>query len=106
MIITNDDGFDPLWNGQSIPKHHWHFHRHLFARYGIALAHGEFSQMLRDIKTGCARLIELRPPASAVYMVKNTPLWERYFVLVTNGHVVTALPPSKRLKRLRREAPT
>lgn len=62
-------------------------------------------EKLRDIKTGRATVIERRPPVSVVYMIRNTRLWERYFVLVTDGYVVTALPPSKKLKRLRREMP-
>ncbi|ESY82480.1 hypothetical protein X740_05405 [Mesorhizobium sp. LNHC221B00] len=103
--MKNRDGFDPRWNGKSIPKKHWHFHQQLLARYGLVLAPGEFSQMLRDIETGRATVIERRPPDSTVYMIRNTRLWERYFVLVTNGHIITALPPSKRLKRLRREMP-
>ena len=96
-----DDDFDPLWNGKSIPKYHWHFHRQLFARYGIALAPGEFSQMLRDIKDGRATVIERVPAGATIYMIRNTRLWKQYFVLVRNGYIVTALPPGNKLKRLR-----
>ena len=101
----DEDAFDSRRNGRFIPKHHWHFHWHLHTRYGIVLAPGEFSQMLRDIETGRATIIERRQPNSVVYMIRNTRLWDRYFVLVTNGYVVTALPPSKRLVKLRREMP-
>lgn len=104
--MNDTDGFDHRWNGKSIPKKHWHFHRQLMSRYGIVLAPGEFSQMLRDIKIGRAKVIEYRPPSSVVYMIINTRLWDRYFILVTDGYVITALPPSKRLKKLRREMPT
>lgn len=96
-----DDDFDPLWNGKSIPKYHWHFHRQLFARYGIVLAPGEFSEMLRDIKDGRATVIERLSSNATIYMIRNTRLWQQYFVLVRNGYVVTALPPGKKLKRLR-----
>jgi len=98
-IMTNDD-FDLLWNGKSIPKYHWHFHRQLFERYGIVLAPGEFSEMLRDIKTGSATLIECAPSGTTIYMIRNIRLWKQYFVLVRDGYVVTALPPGKKLKRL------
>lgn len=89
----------------SIPKYHWHFHRQLWERYGIVLAPGEFSQMLRDIKTGRAVVIERLSDNRTIYMVRNKRLWERYFVVVRNAYIITALPPSKRLKKLRRELP-
>jgi len=59
--------------------------------------------MLRDIRSGRATLIEQRSPENAVYMIRNTRLWDRYFVLVTNGFIVIAVPPSRKLKRLREE---
>lgn len=102
----DDGGFDSRWDGKSIPKRHWHFHRQLLARYGIVLGPGEYSQMLRDIISGRATLIEQRSPESAVYMIRNTRLWDRYFVLVKNGFIVTALPPNRKLKRLRKELGT
>lgn len=55
--MNDPDDLDHRWNGKSIPKHHWHFHRQLMARYDIVLASGEFSQMLRDIRSGRAKLI-------------------------------------------------
>jgi hypothetical protein len=58
--------------------------------------------MLKDIASGSAPLIQRRSVKSAIYMVRNRRLFERYFVLVTNGEVRTALPPSAKLKRLRR----
>lgn len=99
--MTNDD-FDPLWNGKSIPKYHWHFHRQLFERYGIVLAPGEFSEMLRDIETGRATVIERLPPDAVIYMIRNVRLWKQYVVLVRNGYVVTALPPSRRFNKIGR----
>ncbi|MGN6585025.1 MAG: hypothetical protein ACTHJV_15105 [Rhizobiaceae bacterium] len=104
--MENETGFDPRWNGQSIPKYHWHFHRQLWERYGIVLAPGEFSQMLRDIKTGRATVIERLSDNRVIYMVRNKRLLERYFVVVRDGYIITALPPSKRLKKLRRELPS
>lgn len=98
-----DPEFDNRWLGKSIPKSHWHFHRQLLARNGVVLAPGEFSQMLKDIRAGRALVIEDRPPATVVYMIHNRRMWERYFVLVTQGRVITVLPPSKRLKKRWRE---
>jgi hypothetical protein len=103
--MIDDEGFDSRWLGKAIPARHWHFHRRLFGRYGIILAPGEFSQMLKDIASGKALLVQRRSAGSAIYMIRNARLWERYFVLVRNGQIKTALPPSRALKRLRGQAP-
>lgn len=100
--MSDEDGFDPRWNGKSIPKNHWHFHRQLLARYGIVLAPGEFSKMLDDIAKGRAKLIMQKAPTTAIYAIKNTRLWEWYYVLIREGYVVTALPPNKRYNRIRK----
>jgi len=105
-LMENDDDFDPRWYGKSIPKYHWHFHRQLWERYDIVLAPGEFSQMLRDIEEGRATVIERLSGNRVIYMVRNKRLWERFFVVVRNGYIITALPPSGRLKRLRRQLPS
>jgi hypothetical protein len=65
--------FDPRWDGRAIPERHWHFHRQLLARYGIVLAPGEFSVMVRDIKSGHAQLIEKRSGKRAIYSVRINP---------------------------------
>lgn len=103
--MTDHDGFDARWVGRSIPERHWHFHRRLLERYGIVLAPGEFSQMLKDIASGKAPLVQRRSSKSAIYQVRNQRLWERFFVLVTNGEIRTALPASRALKRARRALP-
>lgn len=103
--MSDESGFDSRWLGKSIPERHWHFHRRLLERYGIVLAAGEFSQMLKDIASGRAPMVKRRSARSAIYMVRNTRLWERFFVLVTNDEIRTALPPSRTLKRLRRQIP-
>lgn len=100
--MTNDFAFDPRWDGRSIPQKHWHFHRQLLARYGIVLAPGEFSQMLRDIKQGRAQLIEMRTRKMGVYSVRLQTQFERIFVLSDGKNVFTAWPPSKRLNEIRR----
>jgi hypothetical protein len=95
--------FDERWLGKAIPQHHWHFHKRLLERYGIVLGPGEFSQMMKDIESG--RAIEVRRTGKdrVVYSILNTRIYERYFVLVSGGHVVTALPRNKPLmKRWRR----
>lgn len=92
------DGFDPRWLGKSIPQRHWHFHRRLLERYEIVLAPGEFSEMLKDIASGKAPLVRRRSAKTAIYLVRNRRLFERYFVLVKDGQVRTVLPPSRQLK--------
>lgn len=103
-MIDKDD-FDTRWLGKSIPERHWHFHRRLLERYGIVLAPGEFSQMLKDIASGNAALVQRRSTKSAVYLIRNRRLWERFFVLVTDSEIRTALPHSKALRRARRALP-
>lgn len=105
MAKNDDDDHDIRWAGRSIPRKHWHFHRQLHARYGIIMAPGEFSEMLRDIKNGRAQLVEQISPTKAIYSVVLRRTWDRFFVLVEKGHVVTAMPPTKRLKKKRREMP-
>lgn len=102
--MNNLDGFDHRWNGKSIPKRHWHFHRQLLDRYGIILAPGEFSDILRDIKNGHAQLIEKRRGNFAIYSVRISRLSERVFVLSNRKDLFTAWPPSRKLKELRRAA--
>jgi hypothetical protein len=97
--------FDPRWYGRSIPERHWHFHRQLLARYGIILAPGEFSKMLRDIRGGRALLIERRTRKTAIYSVKisrEIEPNERIYVLSNGKDVFTAWPPKKRLNEIRR----
>lgn len=103
--MIGDDGFNKRWLGKSIPERHWHFHRRLLERYDIVLAPGEFSEMLRDIASGRAPLVQLRSIRRAVYLVRNRRLFERHFVLVTISEVRTASPPSKALRRARRALP-
>jgi hypothetical protein len=98
--------FDPRWYGRSIPERHWHFHRQLLARYGIILAPGEFSKMLRDIRGGHALLIERRTRKTAIYSVKisrEIERNERIYVLSNEKDVFTAWPPKKRLNEIRRQ---
>lgn len=100
--MKNDIDFDPRWERRSIPQRHWHFHRQLLARYGIVLAPGEFSGILRDIRSGKAQLIEDRQGKQAIYSVRITRLYERIYVLSNGKDLFTAWPPSKRLNEIRR----
>jgi hypothetical protein len=102
--VTDTDNYDPRWNGMSIPKRHWHFHRQLLSRYGIVLAPGEFSRMLKEIRAGRMLPVERISATKAVYSIRISRLGERFYVLVDDGQIITALPPSKRLNKLRRES--
>jgi hypothetical protein len=84
-------------------RKHWHFHRQLLARYGIVLAPGEFSDILREIKSGHAQLIEKRRGKQAIYSVRIARLYERIYVLSDGKHIFTAWPPGKRLNERRRK---
>ncbi|MHA6642304.1 hypothetical protein [Mesorhizobium sp. A623] len=95
--------FNPRWDGASIPKRHWHFHRQLLIRYRIVLAPGEFSAMLSDIRDGYAKIIERRSKTQAIYLVKFPRLGERIYVLSNGKDVFTAWPPERRLTEIRRQ---
>lgn len=100
--MTNNIDFDPQWDGRSIPQKHWHFHRQLLDRYGIVLAPGEFSQILRDIRNGRAQLIKKQSGNRAIYSVRIVRLYERVYVVSNGKDLFTAWPPSKRLNEIRR----
>ncbi len=89
--------YDPRWDGRSIPEYHWHFHRQLLKRYGIVLGPGEFSEILRDIKTGHAQLIEKRSGKRFIYSVRILRLYERIYVLSDGKHIFTAFAAERRL---------
>lgn len=96
------EGLDPRWAGATIRSEHWHFHSQLLRRYGIVLAPGEFTAIVTAIEDGTALLIEKRGRRQAIYSVRIPRLWERVYVLVAGGQLVTAWPPTKRLNAIRR----
>ena len=62
----SDDGFDQRLNGWCIRQPTWHFHQKLYERYGIVMVHGEFTEMMNDIRLGRAELIERQPGRRAI----------------------------------------
>jgi hypothetical protein len=52
----------------------------------------------RDIRSGRAELIDRQPGNRAIYAVLLTRSWKRIFVATKGDRVVTALPPTPRLK--------
>jgi len=95
----SDDGFDQRLNGWCIRQPTWHFHQKLYERYGIVMVHGEFTEMMNDIRLGRAELIERQPGRRAIHAVLLTRCWKRVFVATKKDRVVTALPPTPRLRR-------
>lgn len=85
--------FDRRWQGVSIPSYHWHFHRRLLTRYGIVLAPGDFSGMVRDIRGGRAELVERRPRGGLVYAVEIKSVRRHVYVLMVGPCVISAWPP-------------
>jgi len=95
---------DDRWINASIPQEHWHFHSALFKRYGIILAPGEFTQMFNAIRNKRARVIDHRKHGVTVFLIPFRRVGERVFVAAKGEHIITALPPSKKLNALRRRA--
>jgi len=96
-----DDCLDPRWVGAVIEQGQWHFHRQLLSRYGIVLAPGEFSMIVKALESGEALLIERRGK-QAIYSVRIPRLWERVYVLAAGPRLITAWPPTRRLNAIRR----
>ncbi len=94
---------DKRWINASIPQEHWHFHSALHKRYGIVLAPGEFTRMFKAIRTKRARVIEHRKHGVTVFLISFPRVGERVFVKAKGEHIITALPPSKKLNALRRQ---
>lgn len=97
--IHSENGFDRRHNGWCIRQPTWHFHAKLYERYGIVMEHGEYSEMINDIRSGRAELIERQPGRGAIYAVLLPRCWKRIFVATKGDRVVTALPPTPRLRR-------
>ncbi|MCV0394361.1 MAG: hypothetical protein K5872_13395 [Rhizobiaceae bacterium] len=94
--------FDERWHGASIRRDSWHLHRALFHRYKIVLGPGEFSGILREIQSGRALLLEERSNGYALFWVRIPGQFERAFIVARGRRrLITALPPTRRLKRLR-----
>jgi hypothetical protein len=93
----------PLWHGAAIDKSHWHFHAQLFRRYGIVLGPGDFSTILKSIKSGRARLVCEQPAGGAIYRVRVRSSGERIYVFAEGERLITALPLSRRLRTLAKQ---
>lgn len=97
-----DGSIDGRWLRAAIPQHQWHFFRRVFEHYRIVLAPGDFSTMLKDIKQGRALWLMDQGNGTAIYSVVIQSVFERIYVVVAGKrHVVTALPPSREMKKLR-----
>lgn len=94
--------FNPRWQGARIPRRHWHFHRQLLERYGIVLEPGEFNEIVREVKSGHAKLIEHRGAGKVIYSVRINRVYERVYILCRGLQIITAWPPEKRLNDIRR----
>lgn len=97
----NEDhcSFDPRWFEVAIGWDCWHFHRRLFARYGIVLGPGEFQGIVSAIRDGSARLVKQQSPRLAVYRVRIPSAKRHIYVLArANGFPLTAWPRNRKLE--------
>jgi hypothetical protein len=98
----DDDQFDPRWMHAAIPQHQWHFFRRVYQHYRLVLGPGDFSTMLRDIETGRSLKLQNLKGGKAIYFVVAKSVFERIYIVVSNQrHVITALPPTRKLKLMR-----
>jgi hypothetical protein len=101
--MSAEDQLDSRWHGAFIGEGDWHFHRRLLERYGIVLAPGEYSYLRAQIKNGSAQVIEQKSDTRAVYVFKIKSANQPVFVMAEGLHFKTALPPTRRLWRLRKK---
>jgi|SRR6516165_3373439 hypothetical protein len=100
--MSDADELDPRWYGALINRDEWHFHRRLWKRYKIILAPGEFSWIKSQIKSGEAQVLIQKSPLEAIYAFKIASANRPVFVAAIGAHLKTALPPTKRLWKLRK----
>jgi hypothetical protein len=100
-LASDEPIFDPRWIGACIYKQNWHFHRRLFARYGVVLAPGQFSQIIADIRRGRAHLVKAKGKRGSIYSVRIKAIGGRVYIFAIDGVPITAWPlkASKRLLR-------
>ncbi len=98
----SDVDFDARWMNAAIPARHWHFHRRLYAHYGIVLAPGDFGAMLRNLRQGRAQWLKDLGGGRALFAIRMRSCRERVYVVAKHRrHVVTVLPPTLDMRRLR-----
>ena len=91
----DESGFDPRWLGAVLRPDTWHFHRRLFARYGIVLAPGEYSMIANAIRNGRAFLLKRKGP-HGLYTVVVPSAGKRIYVLARpDGQLITVYPAPK-----------
>ena len=102
--VERPEDFDLRWAGATIPVDHWHFHRQLLNRYGVVLAPGEFCQIVKDIRDGCAMLVERRRTGrGTIYFVRIKSARKKVYVLAVGTRLLTAWPHDPRLNAIRRQ---
>jgi hypothetical protein len=101
--VTADEGFDPRWDGATIPEAHWHLHRQLYARYRIVMAPGDFSDMISGFRSGRA-ILESKARGRSLHAWRLKTSGRLIVVLASNGTPFTIFPPTRRLAELARQA--
>ncbi|CUW37169.1 protein of unknown function [Magnetospirillum sp. XM-1] len=87
-------GLDPRWYGASIGREHWHFHRRLYKRYKCVMGPGDFSQMVRDLKSGRAILLSNKSSGKkTIWLVRLMNSGMIVFVGCKGMAIATAYPP-------------
>ena len=93
-MVSEQPGFETHWIGARIGEPEWHFHRQLFRRYGIVLGVGQFSQIIKDIRGGCAPLVKPKGTRGGIFLVQLEGVDRPVYVLAIDGIPKTAWPPS------------
>lgn len=102
MSEADDNGFDARWDGASIPREHWHFHRRLLERYGLVLQPGEYSKIVKKLAKGKWFFIGPVKRGGAVYKVFTRSAPKGFFIVVTGRRPRTAYPLKSAIRLIRR----
>lgn len=88
-----DPPFCSRWEGVRIPLREWHFYRRLYQRYRVVLGPGEFSMIVRQIRSSTAPIVRDKSGRRRMHPVK-IPSANVVVFVVSNGRMpVTAWPP-------------
>ncbi len=78
----------------SVPRRAWHFHYRLYQRYGMTLRYGEYEEILAKARAGA--VLWPREAGASRLCCAIQFRSSLIFVVIEDGHLVTALPPTGR----------
>lgn len=92
--------FCSRWDGAFISDREWHFHRRLYERYGVVLAPGEFTMIVRRIRSRKTPVIRRKDGKLLIHVIR-IPSADIVVFVVSDGRMPkTAWPPEECLPNM------